>query len=1105
MRWTRELNLSLLRAYFTVTDLGRDCIGYRYRLEEMWNLEHPNLPMNGQRLADQTRSILKRKAVSDSEIEDIKRQIQNRVNVSHHNTTQPSLSETPDFQPNITDSQEIRSEEESCPDKHISETFHQIAHATEANEHNTKFLPRIKTDFKARETIRRINKLLEQELNEKDTYEDTIKKVYIAALTTYQILGLKTPNKEFKHNKQSKVPPWEKRLCQKVEEARKEIGIMQNFLNFNKDAEPPKLKKKVTKIARMTTMSNNQYRANLTTKLEELKQKLAVWKNRLKRYKKRANRFKANQLFNQNQKQFYRELDKEIVPDKVPNENEMHEFWANIWQNEATHDSTAYWIEEEKQNNKHIREMPETYISEQDVTYTVSTLKNWSAPGIDMIQNFWWKVFPATHKYLAIQFNKMLDNPKCIPNSFAKGKTIMIPKSKDSTKPENFRPITCLNTCYKIFTSIITQKVSAHIDKYNVLCKEQHGCRRHAKGCKEALIIDSIIASQAKTRNRNISIAWIDYRKAYDSVPHSWLKSILEIYKIDTKLRIMLENLMATWKTQLHYQSRQIEIQTSEIEIKRGIYQGDSFSTLWFCLSLNPLSNLLINNPYAYNITPQQKITHQFYIDDLKLYAKGPQQLQNMLELLSCFSKTIHMKLGIEKCNILHLKRGKVNQNGSILLTDGTEIHELQEGETYKYLGIEQALREDKSTNKEKFIKTLTTRIDKILKTPLNARNTIEAINVWAIPTIRYSFGVVHWNRTEIKQLDIKVRTLLTKSGQHHPKSAIERLYLPRDKGGRGLINLEQAYEEEIKKLTSYFKNSTQPLLKTLCNLDKKFSPLCLGKMSSESKTMINPETFLENWAAKTIHGRFYHNLYQTDVALRESCLYLTEGYLFPESEGMLLSIQDQVVHTRVYRKSILKEPLENVNCRLGCHQTETIQHIISGCSKLAQTAYLSRHNEVAKIIHQELTLRYKHTATRVPYYKYTPETIHSNNDNKLFWDSTVYTDRTITHNRPDIMVLEKTTKTLCIIDIGIPLDDNLEKVYQEKIHKYSPLAEELRTIWEIRKVKILPIIISANGLIHKNLPAHLDDLGITRRSISAMQKATILGTIGTVRRFLSK
>lgn len=183
----------------------------------------------------------------------------------------------------------------------------------------------------------------------------------------------------------------------------------------------------------------------------------------------------------------------------------------------------------------------------------------------------------------------------------------------------------------------------------------------------------------------------------------------------------------------------------------------------------------------------------------------------------------------------------------------------------------------------------------------------------------------------------------------------------------------------------------------------------------------------------------------------------------------------------------------------------ETVQHIISACTCLAPTSYLDRHNNVAKILHQEICKVANLIRGDTPYYKYNPAPVRENENWKICWDIPVQTDHTVLHNRPDIILQNKNTREISLIDVTIPLDDNIDRAYKEKIRKYEELAYELRMIWGAKRVKIEPVVISANGLIHKELKRQLAELNVSNRYLSQMQKAVVLGTAGIVRRFLSK
>ncbi|CAH2017187.1 unnamed protein product [Acanthoscelides obtectus] len=129
---------------------------------------------------------------------------------------------------------------------------------------------------------------------------------------------------------------------------------------------------------------------------------------------------------------------------------------------------------------------------------------------------------------------------------------------------------------------------------------------------------------------------------------------------------------------------------------------------------------------------------------------------------------------------------------------------------------------------------------------------------------------------------------------------------------------------------------------------------------------------------------------------------------MFPETEGFLVAIQDQVIPTNNYKRFILKNLQQSDKCRYGCQDSETIQHVTGGCQAFAPTDYKERHDIAAKIIHQELAYKFKLIECKLQYYKYTPQCVLENDKYKLYWDRTVLTDQYIKQNRPDIIIVDK-------------------------------------------------------------------------------------------------
>jgi hypothetical protein len=148
---------------------------------------------------------------------------------------------------------------------------------------------------------------------------------------------------------------------------------------------------------------------------------------------------------------------------------------------------------------------------------------NWKSPGNDQIQNYWLKAFPATCRHIPKNFNAIIEEPEKAPEWLTRGVTYLIPKSGNSKEVRNYRPITCLTTMYKTLTGITATRISTHLEEQSLLPAQQKRCHPGSEGCKDLLMIPKAIYKDCRRRNKNLSIAWIDYQKAFDSIPHSWV------------------------------------------------------------------------------------------------------------------------------------------------------------------------------------------------------------------------------------------------------------------------------------------------------------------------------------------------------------------------------------------------------------------------------------------------------------------------------------------------------------------------------------------------------------------------------------------------------
>ena len=1134
-KWTREEYKEVIEAYYRATIYPSQASATD-EMYKVWREKHPTTRMNldKNKLSNVRRDIIKNNRLTPLELEEIKSTIRQNQPCN----SQQDQDATPEVE--ITGITSANHEDTpSTPEPGLrsdTETMSDHSQVDESGEVNSliediqREWEKVKFEtINARQKLMKVklNRYTKRKLKMTDTAVDVIlsrqpggisvttinQLIYAAASVVSGRTTTTTGTSKDRYQ-----PKWQSNLERRIEHLRHDLSVAVALANGKRV--------KNWKVSRLYRKHNLPISTEKSKAKEIIKQKLLALAQRLRRCKKRVKFFRQNKLFNEDAKNFYREIGRKQVEVKTPpGKKDIENFWAKLWEESIEHNTDAEWIQNlELKTGNH----QWTPISVTEVTTATSKMGNWKSPGVDEVTNFWLKKLPSTHSHLAAAYNDIIEDPSKIPRWLTEGKTILLPKNSNTADPKNFRPITCLPTMYKALTSILTERLYEYLEQNGGLPPEQKGCRKGSYGCKDQLLINKTITEHSKTKKKHLSAAWIDYKKAYDSVPHSWLLKTLEMHNVDPTIRKFLAQSMKLWRTTLHLEHSNGKIKTRQIKIQRGIFQGDSLSPLLFCLALSPLSKLLKNTNYGYKVS-NIKYSHLLYMDDIKLYGNSDSQLEGLLKTVKKFSDDICMNFGLDKCAKVTFKAGKMQQTANIHLDADTTIRELDPGETYRYLGMHESYGIQHDEIKRKLRAEYIRRVRMVTRSELNAVNKIQAINALAIPVISYSFNIIDWQIQELKRLDSKTRKILTLERMHHPKADVHRVYLPRSLGGRGLIGIENAYKTSTIGLAEYLKHTEDDLMSDVYKHDKSKKLYSITKAAAKMKSdlhmpdndEIHTDALLpilrarnlkihakqkqqhqarDLWTGKPLHGKYPERLGDADVDQDGSVAWLKSAGLKAETEGFIMAAQDQSLNTRLYSSKIIgngNDPL----CRL-CHQfDESIDHLTSGCPVLAKTEYLYRHDKIATYIHWLLCKKYG-IRTEEQWFKHRPETVKENNEVTILWDMSIHTDRELSANRPDIVVKDHQVKSCHLIDISVPSDKNTSLKTSEKLAKYKDLEIEIKRMWKM-KTQTVPIIIGALGIVPRTFTHYTSILPIDV-SMPEVQKIALLGTAHILRRALS-
>ena len=211
-----------------------------------------------------------------------------------------------------------------------------------------------------------------------------------------------------------------------------------------------------------------------------------------------------------------------------------------------------------------------------------------------------------------------------------------------------------------------------------------------------------------------------------------------------------------------------------------------------------------------------------------------------------------------------HSREARKFQLREIPLDDHQVIQDLDQAETYKYLGMEE--REDVQHHKMKVKigKEYKRRIKLLLKSELNARNKIKAINTPVVPVILYSYGVINWKLDEIQDLDRMTRKQLCMSQMLAKKADVDRIYLPCQESGRSLMNLHKEYKATMIGLQTCMTNKddvqVQPVLRHQNSKALHSVPQEAAKYLTEAGTtddMTNNHGKTATWKAKKLKLKY--------------------------------------------------------------------------------------------------------------------------------------------------------------------------------------------------------------------------------------------------------
>lgn len=284
---------------------------------------------------------------------------------------------------------------------------------------------------------------------------------------------------------------------------------------------------------------------------------------------------------------------------------------------------------------------------------------------------------------LTILFNKSLEKG-LLPSDWKSGIVTAIFKKGDKTDAANYRPVslTCI-TC-KVLESIVRDACINYLDEHLIISDCQHGFRQGRSCVTQLLQVMEQYLNYLDNRTP-FDILYLDFSKAFDTVPHRRLLLKLQSYGVKN-------NIFCWIKDFLHGRVQRVKVGasfSSDANVLSGIPQGSILGPLLFNIYINDLPN---------NINSHIKI----FADDTKIFnsSHNSKLLQKDINSLLEWSDIWQLKFNFAKCKVLHCGLG--NENKEYFFNTDTSNVKINSCSEEKDLGVifDDKLLFDKHINK---------------------------------------------------------------------------------------------------------------------------------------------------------------------------------------------------------------------------------------------------------------------------------------------------------------------------------------------------------------------------------------------------------------------
>ena len=495
----------------------------------------------------------------------------------------------------------------------------------------------------------------------------------------------------------------------------------------------------------------------------------------------------------------------------LTNKDQILERWANFYEELYADDSNNSPINDSSED-----EIPA--IRKNEIEAAINTMKDGKSPGLDNICSEYLKAGgESLTKALLFLFNQIITTRK-IPQAFKEALIVILYKKNSRFECSNYRPISLLSHIYKVFITIIANRIKN--DLYASFPPTQAAYQPGRGAIEQILALEQIIEKSIEF-NKPVYICFIDFNKAFDSVKLPCLWKLLESTRINKRYISLLQH---TYGNSKAYIKTDIGI-SRPVSILKGVKQGDVLSAILFCIVIAAILSKTEDECQSGFSIGGHLLSNLSYADDISAVNESCQNLQSFVDSLAKNAAETGLSINVSKTKCMTTDKSNPDLNIKI---NGKLIEQVSE---FTYLGHKLSSKNIGmiAVNQRIGLGWAAFKSNKIALTSKRIPYRLKSIiyKTYVLPVVLYGLECVNWTTAALQKMEVF---------QNHIMRFMTNTKLTDHVRVENLREITQ-----LPPITAVIKSKVLKLFGHTKRMDRGVSKICLEGMTNGKRNKGQP------------------------------------------------------------------------------------------------------------------------------------------------------------------------------------------------------------------------------------------------------------------------